>query len=277
MEEAVVSTHVDAADLIRLLTCSELRKNLVLTLRHGPASLADLRQHVDVSSTAAIHALRELEKDYLTFEDDKRNYALTNVGAILAHKLEDLTKTAYVLAEHSTFWLEHDVSGIPESLLGKLGWLEESYLITSSSTDMFKVYSTFTTLIENARDIKGVTAMLAPDMINVFVALVTEEKPVELAITCDVYDKLVELADRRELRSALQDNLKLFKLRGNPKIGFTVTDYFLSLGLFGRDGIYDFDNDLLSYSAQALEWGRQLFEYYATSSEKVVASDISVD
>ncbi len=277
MKASMVNAQVDAADIIRLLTCSELRKSLIITLSNGPASLADLRQHIDVSSTAAIHALRELEKDRLTYQDDKRNYALTNVGTILAHKLEDLVKTANVLTEHSTFWLEHDLSGIPESLLEKLGWLEEAYLITSTSTDMFKVYSTFTTLIENAKEVKGITGMLVPDMINVFVALVPKEKSVELAVTYEVFDKIVELADRRELRKALEDNLKLFKLKENPKIGFTVTDYFFSLGLFRRDGVYDFDNDLLSYSNRAMEWGRCLFDHYAAASEEVVASDISAD
>lgn len=278
MKEDTTSGRDDAAEIIRLLVCSDLRRNLVLTLKNGAASLSDLRQHVGVSSTAAIHALRELEKDHITSQDDRRDYALTNIGKILALKLEHLTKAANVLTEHNTFWLEHDLSGIPATHLVDIGCLEESHMLTSTSTDLFKVYSTFTTLVENAKEIKGISSILIPDMINVFATLAPKAQPVELIVTSDVFDKVVEGADRRELRRALEEgNLKLFSLKENPKIGLTVTDYFLSLGLFRRDGMYDYSHDLLSYSSQAIDWGKRIFDHYAAASEEVLLSEIPVD
>jgi predicted transcriptional regulator len=275
MKEDTTNGRDDAAEIIRLLVCSDLRRNLVLTLHNGAASLSDLRQHVGVSSTAAIHALRELERDHVTSQDGRRHYALTNIGKILALKLERLTKAANVLTEHNAFWLEHDLSGIPATHLADVGCLEESYILTSTSTDLFKVYSTFTTLVENAKEIKGISSILIPDMINVFSTLGPKAQPVELIVTSDVFDKMRELVDRQELRRALEEgNLRLFSLKENPKIGLTVTDYFLSLGLFRGDGMYDYSHDLLSYSAQAIEWGTRLFDHYAAASEEVSASEI---
>lgn len=277
MKEAAANARNDGAEIVRLLTCSDLRKNLILALNNGPASLADLREQADVSSTAAIHALRELEKDYLTTQDDKRNYALTNVGRILALKLEDLVKAANVLAGQSTFWLEHDLSGIPEPSLEKLGSLEDSYLLTSTSTDLFKVYSTFVTLVENAKEIKGISSILIPDFLNVFAELSSKGKSIELIVTSDVFATMSESANRQQLRSGLEGGLKLFKLKTNPKIGLTVTDYFLSLGLFRWDGMYDYSHDLLSYSNQAIEWGKRIFDHYAAASEEVLLSEIPAD
>lgn len=124
--------------MLRLLICSDLRKSLILSLRNGSATLADLREATGASSTAAIHALRELEKERLTYQNDKRNYLLTNTGRIVALKLESFVKTVNVLTQYGKFWLEHDLSGIPQASIENIGCLEESHLLTSTPTDVFK-------------------------------------------------------------------------------------------------------------------------------------------
>ncbi|MEI7827010.1 MAG: hypothetical protein WCI87_04345 [Euryarchaeota archaeon] len=101
--------------MLRLLVCSDLRKSLVLSLQNGSATLADLREATGASSTAAIHALRELEKEHLTHQDGNHNYLLTNIGKIVALKLESFVKTINVLTQYGKFWLEHDLSGIPQA------------------------------------------------------------------------------------------------------------------------------------------------------------------
>ncbi len=47
---------------IRLAVCSELRRKILGTLRDDKKALRELRKTVDVSSTTAIHAVRDLEK-----------------------------------------------------------------------------------------------------------------------------------------------------------------------------------------------------------------------
>jgi predicted transcriptional regulator len=59
------------------------------------------------------------------------------------------------------------------------------------------------------------------------------------------------------------------RVRDSLKIALTVTERFLSLGLFAVDGTYDYSADLMSSHPQALEWGKRLFEYYHASSERV--------
>jgi predicted transcriptional regulator len=88
-----------------------------------------------------------------------------------------------------------------------------------------------------------------------------------------VLDKTLELTNVNELKQALKQNLKLRVIEQNPKIAFTVTDYFLSVGLFRYDGMYDMANDLLSYNEEALDWGNKLFDYYTSLSEPVVLED----
>ncbi len=273
MKESVINARVDSSEVIRLLTCSDLRKNLILTLNNGSASLADLRQHTGVSSTAAIHALRELEKDHLTSQDDKRNYTLTNIGKILALKLECLVKAANVLAEHAPFWLDHDLSGIPETSLMDIGALEEAHLLTSTPTDVFKAFSTFVMLLENSRKIRGVSPIFTPDLIEIFIGLVAKGIPIELIVTREVLDKTLESSPRGPLQEALDANLKLFVIDHNPKTAFTVTDYFVTIGLYRFGESYDYSDELLCYSEEGITWGNTLFDYYLARSERCVLED----
>ncbi len=112
---------------IRLSTCSQLRSDILISLKRGRKELRDFRTELGVSSTTAIHALRELEKDNLVFQDEDRNYALTKIGEVVALKLADFIDTIEVLKTHEDFWFTHDLSGIPEHLMEKIGWLKGWY------------------------------------------------------------------------------------------------------------------------------------------------------
>lgn len=59
----------------------------------------------------------------------------------------------------------------------------------------------------------------------------------------------------------------LYTIECPPAAAFTVTDYFLQLGFFRQDGSYDWSKELLSYSEDALTWGRNLFQFYVEQAE----------
>ncbi len=111
---------------LRLAACSDLRRAIIISLQTGKKPLSELRGDLGVSSTTAIHALRELEKDNLIFQDETRDYALTKIGEIIALKLSDFIDAIEALKKHEDFWLTHDLSGIPEPLLEKIGDLNNS-------------------------------------------------------------------------------------------------------------------------------------------------------
>jgi predicted transcriptional regulator len=269
-ESDATDIKVTVAEMLRLLVCSDLRKSLIISLQKGPLSLADVRKETGASSTAAIHALRELEREHLTHENGKRQYELTNIGSIIALKLEDLNKTIAVMNAHRTFWLEHDLSDIPETFLHTLSSLHESYLVTSTATDVTKVFETFMTFLDNSKEVKGLSAVFFPELITTFVRLVSKGVRSELIVTQPVLAKIIELSDLNELKKACETNLKLHVVKQDPRIAFTVTDYFISIGFFRHDGMYDIGSDLLSYSQEALDWGQKLFDYYVSLSEPVV-------
>jgi predicted transcriptional regulator len=257
--------------ILQLLACSTLRKNLAEALRDSKGlTLSQLSELAGARSPAAVHALRELAKEHLTYQDEKRNYLLTNIGEIVMRKLEEINTVINVLSKNREFWLEHDLSGIPNSLLDKIGCLEEAEVIFSTPTDLFKIVSTFNVLIENAKEVHGVSPLFTEDMPATFIKLVAKGIDIKLVVTPEVLDAVLERADRLELEKALQGNLKFFKIENQPSLAFTVTDYFMELGFFRPDGTYDWSNELLSYSEDSLSWTRQLFQHYVEQAELFV-------
>jgi predicted transcriptional regulator len=54
------------------------------------------------------------------------------------------------------------------------------------------------------------------------------------------------------------------------QVGLTVTDKYLSLGLFKKDDqLYDSSTDLFSQDPHAVVWGENLFRYYKERSTKL--------
>lgn len=266
--ETLLASQEDSAEMLRLSVCSPLRKSLILSLRKGATTLSDLRTATGTSSTAVIHALRELEKEHLTFQDGKRNYLLTSTGKIVALHVESFVQTANVITQFGKFWLEHDLSGIPEDSLKNIGCLHESQVLTSTATDVFNAFSTFITLLDDAKVIRSVAPVFTPDLLDIYAKLAAKSIPIELVVTREVLENVLELADRSPLKNQLKANLKLFVIKQNPKTAFTVTDYFLMVGLFRFDGSYDNSDQLLSYSNDGIGWGRELFDHYVRASKE---------
>ena len=257
---------------LRLAACSDLRRGTLICLDSGKKSLSDLRDELEVSSTTAIHALRELEKGNLVFQDEDRNYALTKIGKVITLKLVDFISAIEVLKKHEDFWFSHDLSGIPPHLMEEIGWLEDSVIIEAPATDVLKVFTNFVDILKNAKEIRGVTSMFIPDFGSLLKELTLEKNvDVELILT----EEISEGIDKEILKRIFADKsskLKLYLMKEEVKVAFTVTDYLLSFGLFNIDGTYDWNKDLISYNRKAIEWGSELFEWYCKRAEEFIVN-----
>ncbi|MCZ7355624.1 MAG: DUF1724 domain-containing protein [Candidatus Methanoperedens sp.] len=214
--------------------------------------------------------MKELEKNNLVFQEKDKSYALTNIGRMVVLKLLDFSNAAEVMKEHERFWLEHDLSGIPEYMMEKIGWLKDSVLVKNTEIDIFKVHSNFINLLTNAKEIRGFSPFFIPEFGSLLEMLVFEKNvEIQLLLTREIKEKL----DKEVLKKLLTQKdikFKLYIIKENAKVAFTVTDYFLSIGFFHIDGTYDYGNDLISYNKEAIEWGRELFEDLLQLSERVV-------
>ena len=259
-------------NLLRLAACSNLRRNLLHSLQEGGKPLSEFRDELDVSSTTAIHALRDLERANLIRQDEARNYALTKIGEILALKLEDFSGAVEALQKHERFWLEHDLSDIPRPLLEKIGDLRNSRPLLGASTDLFKLHDTFIQVLENANEVKGIYPIFDFDYLTTIRDLVKSKGVVvELIVTAEVLESIGGVIETEETFQDFLDepNLTLFAAEQPLKLTLTLTDRVFYLGLFAPDGLYDYNHALISDDPQALGWGRALHDYYQQRSKPV--------
>ncbi|HXY87153.1 MAG TPA: transcriptional regulator FilR1 domain-containing protein [Candidatus Acidoferrales bacterium] len=248
---------------------SNLRTDALIHLAEGKKPLDALRTDLNVSSTTLLHTLRELEEYKLIFEDAERNYALTNNGKIVTRNLIAFNDTIETLHTYESFWLTYDLSPIPDYLLDKIGWLKDSYIISGTPANVLNAYSTVVKLLQDAKKIMVVSSILVPDVTLLFDTFATE-KDMRVILTEEVLHPSIEAVGQERIRQVLKENVKLYIVRQNPKIGvFTVTDYFISLGLYRLGGTFDFSSHLMSCSKTAIDWGLALFDHYAERAERV--------
>jgi len=272
VNETNSKTKTDEVEqILRLLSCSDLRNNLAQALRDGKKmTLSELSELVGASSPACVHALRELTKEYVTRQDEKRNYLLTNIGEIVTRKFAEANLAITALSQHREFWLDHNLNDIPEDSLDTIGCLADSTIVSSTATDLFSVFNSFLTLLENSKEIRSLSPIFIGDMTALFNRLVSKNIDIELIFTPVVLDATLKTADRKDLAEALKKNLKIFRIEKQPNFAATVTDYFLFLGFFLPDGRFDWSQGLLSYSPSALEWGRELYAHCVEKTEPVI-------
>jgi len=269
---------------LRLAACSNLRSEIIASLKGGKKPLSELRDELEVSSTTAIHALRELEKGNLVFQDADRAYALTTIGEVVALKLVDFVNAIEVLKKHETFWLEHDLSAIPPSMLAKIGDLSDSILLTDTPTEIFKSHTTLTQVLEDANAVKGIYPIFNLQYLSIIEELVNRKRiDVELIVTNEVLSSIEGVVETEEaFKNVLRaPNFTLFAMNRdeNIKIALTVTDSVFYLGLFAfagnsngngnGNGLYDPNRALISDDKKALAWGRELHEYYRKKANLV--------
>ncbi len=257
---------------LHLAACSDLRRGILIALKNGKKPLRELRDPLGVSSTTAIHALRELKKDNLVFQAEDRGYALTKLGEVMVLKLVDIMDAIEVLKKHEDFWLVHDLSGIPLHLLDKIGALSNSSLLSDTTADIFKSHTTLLQILETANEVKGIYPVFHLDYLKIFEELVKRRRiDVELIVTNDVLEDIVGLMETEEaFKSFLQEpNLSLFAMNEDIKLALTLTDSIFYLGFFADNGVYDRNSALIGDDEKALSWGRELHEHYRKLSTVV--------
>lgn len=277
MEPDLYDTYEKASNWLRLISRSEIRIKMLMTLNGGPKDLSQLREQLNLSSSTIIHAIGDMGAEGIIGRSPEQGYILTNIGNVQAVLVNDLINVLGVLSKNSEFWLTHDISGIPNHLLKRIGDLGDCDVVRSSPDDVLEVFSNYTTLITSAKEIKGVSPFFQPNLPKMMEALVHSGANVKLVLAKEVFFKVMETNQDRlkALNGFLSEGvLELWVIDSDLKVALTVTDSALSFGLFNCEGTYDALTDLVSYGDKALNWGRELFEYYRILSKKITPEEM---
>jgi len=253
--------------LIHSIYSSRLKIQILLTLLTEHPSLSRLREITGSTSQALIPKIRSLEKQML-LQSKNYEYVLTPLGKIVADSVAGFVNLMAGIDRHHVFWTTHDLSGIPMEFLARVGELQDSEVELDTQVEVLHVYSHFLKIVREGTYIHGISSIMSPGVAENVALRIFEGVPVELVVNDDVAAMLCrEPYFTQVAQIANFENFKVYVIKGELKIGVTVTDKQLSLGLYRNDNpIYDSSTDLSSYDPQAIAWGEGVFRYYRDRS-----------
>jgi predicted transcriptional regulator len=247
---------------IQALFRSRLQIQILLSMADGNKTLAQLREITGSSSQALIPRIRKLESsNFMAISDYE--YHLTPIGRLLTKKMQDIILFKSVTTKHRNFWDQHFSEDIPEEFLATLGDLYISEIIADTNVEIFNVYFNFLKIIQEAKQLYILTPISSPAHMHAVMKRISEGVYVETLLGKDLLGQLSAYPDFDKIHElATHTKSKIFILDKPPRLGLTVTDKHISLGLYKNDGIYDTTTDLFSIDEKAVNWGRRLYQYY---------------
>lgn len=248
---------MDIADLLKTFASGRRMEVLEALLRGETRD--DIKARVPASTFA--FTIDYLKKEGFAEVTDG-DVAVTERGRAYLLIFDQFRKSVTTLDKLYTTFSDHTIT-FPDEFLTRLYELADSSFVTSEPSNVLKPHRIFFEHLSRSRDIAGVSPILFPDYPEFFGALAANVDTISLVVTPEIYDIISDYPE-----TAL-DSVELFVIEENPKIAFTVTERFLSIGFFYRSGNYDFTRDLISTSPEAITFGRELVEYYRKKARKM--------
>lgn len=257
---------------LKFFATSSVRVKLLISLNEEEMSVDQLRSEFGYRTSTILPVIAELKSKDLIYQDN-RCYGVTPIGKLVSLKLIDFIRTLELLKTQKLFWLNHESHNIPELFFASIGSLNNSCIVDDTSANPFATHENFVSLLEGCSVIKGVSPILYPDYPEIFKQLIEGGIEVRLVVTDQVLELMHAKYDKILKDMIGKSNFNLRLTHEKMRTAFTVTDKFLSLGLYRTDGKYDFGTDLVSEDPAAIEWGNALFEYYWHRSVDVTPPD----
>jgi predicted transcriptional regulator len=259
----LIDTYSKVMGEIQSLYRSRLQIQILLSLYEKNRTLSQLREITGSTSQALIPKIRKLESgNYIDIEDYQ--YFLTPVGRILAGKISDLILFQAVITKHGKFWSEHHIEGIPEPFLSDIGMLYETDIISDTNIDIFNVFFNFLKAVKEAKKIYILSPISSPAHTDAVAKRVGEGITAELVVGKELAEQFLHSPYIEMIRELSGDTgSKIFVIDKPLKLGLTVTDKCISLGLYRKDTItYDTTTDLFSSDPNTIAWGERVFRYF---------------
>jgi predicted transcriptional regulator len=256
--------------IIHSIYSSRLKIQILLALLNDKASLSQLREVTGSTSQALIPKIRALEKQGL-IESVTYAYCLTPIGRVVAINVYEYVRLMGGINQHHTFFADHDLADLPLPFLSRIGDLYNSEPKQDTTTDMFYVYSHYLEILKDALYIHGISSVASPGLAQFIAEKVVTGIPVELVVNNEVIGLLTKEPYASNMKRLVEfPNFSVWVTTEKLRVGLTVTDKYLSLGLFKKDtNLYDSSSDLFSNDRRAVEWGEDLFSFYKERSTKL--------
>ncbi|WP_292376519.1 helix-turn-helix transcriptional regulator [Methanosarcina sp. UBA411] len=251
--------------LIDLAFLSEKRKDVLLLLEEGPKTGDEIKTALNVNSTSIMPQIKKLKEGRLIVQDDRNTYRLSGMGEIVVEKMGPLLNTVRVFEENYDYWINHDFTAIPESLLNRIDELGNYFMLEPDLNRLFEIPEDFRSNLLESRRIKMFLSYFNPLHVEMYLELAKKGAEICLILTEPVFERMK--ADYYEDLKFLVEskNVEIYICDKNVTLKDVVTERFCSLVLFDKKGKFDHQR-LMSFDESALKWCEELFLYYKDQS-----------
>lgn len=262
---------MDSSCLIKTIFFSEKRKNvLVLLLREGPKKIDEIKDALNLNSSALMPQIKKLLKcDLLTYDSAEDVYKLSDMGALIVEKIEEFLNIVNVYVENHEYWETRDLSEIPYHMRKRIGNLTHCELLVADRDCLFEFHPTFVDNLINSKHVMMTSSTFQPQTVSLFSKLLRNNSKLSVVFTELIFDKFLDDFPE-EFRCFLSHENMRISIRSGyiGPLTLVVTDTFMALWLFDKNGRFD-GTTLISYEKSALKWGQELFTYYSSISNMV--------
>ncbi|MDW7733379.1 MAG: winged helix-turn-helix domain-containing protein [Methanolobus sp.] len=251
--------------LLDVIFRSGKRMNTLLLLGDGPREMELLLRHLDTTRQALLPQIRLLENHSLV-TGSTDIYELTTIGKRIVDDMVPLLDTMSVLDNGIDYWGTHKFDFIPDHLLAKISRLKDFKTIRPSLSEMFELNKQYLEYSIKSTSIYKLATFFHPDFPAFFSQLTASNINIHFIITEDAFDKL--RTDRYEdyERLVTNDLINLFVYPGKIDIlTYTYNDHCILMRLLRHNGDTD-PTHIICSSPDAVEWGKELFEYFLKDS-----------
>ncbi len=254
--------------LLGTLFLSDKRKDLLLLLIERPMNIDEIKNTLNVTSSAMMTQIKILiDQGIILYEDDY--YRLSSFGEVIVKKMIPLLNTLMVFEDNKQYWENHRVKGIPAHLLARIEELGSCELVEPELNRMYELPKKFTDNLVQSKYIMEISSSFSPSYPYKYIELARKGVRISLIITEPVFERfeteyLEQLQDYLEMK-----NTELFVCKED--IGFAssvVTDRFLSLTLFYKTGMFH-NHAMMSFEKEALVWGENMYHFFRRTAHEV--------
>lgn len=255
------------SELIDIVFRSQKRRDLLLLLGERPRTMEEIKILLDVSPIAILPQIKKLTDSNLVTQKNG-NYELTDMGDQVFKKVQSLVNVL-ILLEQDNYWLEHDLSGIPQYLLERIGDLKDCSLVKTDPSQIFEPNMELLNFFSSSRDLMIFSSIYRPEFLFLYSEPGSLESENTLIFTESVVEKILHNHEKKTKKFTTLQNTELFVCNDGVKLAeLIVSDRGMMISLFDRNG--RFYHDYISCSEpQAINWATELFEFYKSRAWQI--------
>ncbi|KKH46376.1 winged helix-turn-helix domain-containing protein [Methanosarcina sp. 1.H.A.2.2] len=261
-------------NLLDLILFSEKRKAFLLLLKEGPKNAQEILERLQVPRTALLPQIKKLKEQNLVIHEEGV-YRLSLIGEIVIEKMQPLLDTLEIFEKNEEFWADRKLSPIPPHIMKRISELGNYSLIEPDLSHTFDINPEFMKYVSNSNHILMFFSYFHPQFPAFFLDLTRRGTEISLVLSESVYLRLTEDFKKEGEELLRMKNASLFIMdKKEVEIPAVVasSDKIMILGLFNESGRFD-RQYVISFEPGAIEWGKDLFEYFRDMSREIKIKD----